>query len=134
MCRRVSWRSLSIVSIVKIDSACCLIYNALTTGQGARTMNDQDKSAHDGNSRSNGAQERETIARLTAEVERLRGRLATEKYADDLREALIMAAAVGTIASPVAHSRLLEMIVEAAAHVISARAASLFLINRETQE
>ena len=97
-------------------------------------MNDQDKSERDGNAHLDGDQARETIARLTAEVERLRGRLASEKYADELREALIMAAAVGTIASPVAHSRLLEMIVEAAAHVISARAASLFLINRETQE
>ena len=71
---------------------------------------------------------------LRAEVERLRGRLASEKYAEELREALITAATVGTIATPVAHSRLLEMIVEAAAHVISARAGSLFLINRETQE
>ncbi|MFL5732434.1 MAG: GAF domain-containing protein [Chloroflexia bacterium] len=78
--------------------------------------------------------EKETVERLRAEVERLRGRLASEKYAEELREALITAATVGTIATPVAHSRLLEMIVEAAAHVISARAGSLFLINRETQE
>src|SRR5206468_5403043 len=34
----------------------------------------------------------------------------------------------------VTHSRLLEMIVQTAAQVISARAASLFLINRQTQE
>src|SRR5919204_3897050 len=71
----------------QIDSDCCLIYNAVTTGQGAGTMNDQDKPRHDGDPHSDGDQARETIARLTAEVEGLRGRLAAEKYADDLREA-----------------------------------------------
>ena len=75
-----------------------------------------------------------TIARQAAEIERLQARLSGERYAEELREALALAAAAGTVSSPVTHSRLLEMIVEAAAHVISARAASLFLINEETQE
>jgi len=38
------------------------------------------------------------------------------------------------IAEPMSHSRLLEMIVETAAQVISAEAASLFLIDQESQE
>jgi GAF domain-containing protein len=68
------------------------------------------------------------------EVERLRRRLADERFAEELREALILASAAGTIASPVTYSRLLEMIVETAANVISAKAAALFLIDQETQE
>jgi len=79
-------------------------------------------------------QARETISRQATEIERLRARLTGERYAEELREALVLAATAGTVASPVTHSRLLEMIVEAAAHVISAQAASLFLINEETQE
>src|SRR5438105_2701559 len=74
------------------------------------------------------------IAEQAQEIERLRGMVSLERYAEDLRAALTLAATAGTIASPVTHSRLLEMIVEAAAHVISARAASLFLINEETHE
>src|SRR5690349_3007087 len=38
------------------------------------------------------------------------------------------------IESPITHTRLLEMIVEAAAQVTSARAASLFLVEEATQE
>jgi GAF domain-containing protein len=80
------------------------------------------------------ARAQETIARQAEEIERLRRRLADERVAEDLQEALTLAAAAGTIASPVTHSRLLEMIVETAAHVIFARAAALFLIDEETQE
>src|SRR5262245_2739348 len=80
------------------------------------------------------AQARETIARQAAELEQLKAQLANEKYAEELREALALASTAGTVAAPVTHSRLLEMIVEAAAHVISAKAASLFLINEETNE
>ena len=80
------------------------------------------------------ARAQETIARQAEEIERLRRRLTDERFAEDLREALTLAAAAGTIAAPMTHSRLLEMIVETAAHVISARAASLFLIDEETQE
>jgi signal transduction protein with GAF and PtsI domain len=45
-----------------------------------------------------------------------------------------LAAAASTIAALVTHSRLLEMIVETAAHAISARAAALFFIDEEAQE
>jgi len=80
------------------------------------------------------ARAQETITQQAEEIERLKRRLADERFAEDLREALILSAAAGTIASPVAHSRLLEMIVETAAHVISARAAALFLIDEEAEE
>ncbi len=50
-------------------------------------------------------------------------------FAEDLRDALALAAAAGTIGSPVEHDRLLKAIVETAAHVISAKAGSLFLID-----
>src|SRR3954453_7067856 len=76
--------------------------------QGVQAMSDSDRSGRNGAP----ADPKETIKQLTAEVERLRGRLAVERYGDELRDALVMAATVGTIASPVAHSRLLEMIVE----------------------
>jgi GAF domain-containing protein len=47
---------------------------------------------------------------------------------------MTLAAAAGTIGSPVRHGRLLEMIVETAAGVIGARAGSLFLIDFATDE
>lgn len=79
-------------------------------------------------------QAHEMITRQAQEIERLRGRLADERFAEELREVLRLAASVSVIASPVSHSRLLEMIVETAADVINAQAASLFLINEEAQE
>lgn len=75
-----------------------------------------------------------TIARQAAEIERLRRRLGDEHAAQDLRQALTVAAAAGAIATPIAHSRLLELIVESAARVIGAHAASLFLIDEQTEE
>jgi GAF domain-containing protein len=80
------------------------------------------------------ARARETVTRQAEEIERLRSRLADERFAEDLRETLTLAAAAGTIAAPVTHARLLEMIVETAARVIFARAAALFLIDEEAQE
>jgi hypothetical protein len=92
------------------------------------------KSDAPGGGRKTLAQAQETIARQAQEIERLRQRLAQESTAKELREAFTQAAAAGAIASPVSHSRLIEMIVETAAHVISAQAAALFLIDHETQE
>lgn len=74
------------------------------------------------------------IARLEAEVERLRLRAEAEPFAERLAGALSRASAAGTIGSPVTHARLLELIVETAAHVISARAAALFLLDEEAGE
>ena len=75
-----------------------------------------------------------TIARQAEEIESLRRRLADERFAEDLGDILRTVAAAGGIAAPVTYSRLLEMIVETAADVISANAASLFLIDEATDE
>jgi GAF domain-containing protein len=77
---------------------------------------------------------KQTIARLEDEVERYKRRLAEDALAGELRELLALTAATGAIAAPVGHARLLEMIVETAAHVIRARAASLLLVDEATQE
>jgi GAF domain-containing protein len=77
---------------------------------------------------------RRTIARQAVEIEQLQQRLAGERFADDLRQALATASIAGTIASPVTHTRLLEMIVQTAARVIGANAASLFLIDEEHRQ
>jgi GAF domain-containing protein len=77
---------------------------------------------------------RATITRLAAENEQLRARLSDTDFAQDLRESLTLAAATGTIGSPVEHVRLLEMVLETAAAVIGARAGSLLLVDRATDE
>src|SRR5258708_40160070 len=69
------------------------------------------------------------IARQAEEIERLRLRQADARLAEDLQAALVRSALAGTIATPVTHSRLLEMIVATAARVISSQAASLFLVH-----
>jgi GAF domain-containing protein len=76
----------------------------------------------------------EELPRAREEIARLRRRLADERFAEELRDAMTLAAAAGEIASPVTHSRLLEMIVETAASVIPSRAASLFLVDEENEE
>jgi GAF domain-containing protein len=77
---------------------------------------------------------RATIARQAEEIDRLRGELADARFAEDLKNTLTLAAATGRISSPVAHRRLVEMILESAAAVIGARAGSLFLIDPSTDE
>jgi len=77
---------------------------------------------------------RETIARQADEIARLRRDLADERFARELRDALTVAKTVGTVAAPVSHDRLLELIVGTATQVLSARGASLFVIDEETQE
>lgn len=74
------------------------------------------------------------LDRAREEISRLKRRLADESFAEELKEALTLAAAAGSIASPVEHSRLLEMIVETAAGVIPSRSAALFLIDEEAEE
>jgi GAF domain-containing protein len=74
------------------------------------------------------------LARAREEISRLKRRLADERFAEDLKEALTVAAAAGVIASPVEHSRLLEMIVQTAAAVIPSRSAALFLVDEEAEE
>ncbi len=76
---------------------------------------------------------RDTVARQQKEIERLRQRVEDEYFAQELRDALILASLTATMSAPVSHTRLLEMIVETAADIISANAAALFLID-ETEE
>lgn len=68
------------------------------------------------------------------ETRRLRRLLAGTGAAEGLYRTLTLASVAGTIATPTKHTRLLESIVETAAQVISARAAALFLLDRETGE
>jgi GAF domain-containing protein len=78
--------------------------------------------------------EREDLVRAREEISGLRRRLAEERFAEELKDALTLAASAGEISSPISHSRLLEMIVQTAASVIPSRAASLFLIEEEAEE
>jgi putative methionine-R-sulfoxide reductase with GAF domain len=55
-------------------------------------------------------------------------------FATELRRALTLAATTGTLAAPLSHARLLELIVETAARVIGANAGALFLIDRDAGE
>src|SRR5262245_58320793 len=77
---------------------------------------------------------RETIAAQDAEIRALRAQLEGDRFAEALRRALTTAAAAGEIATPLPHLRLLELLVETAMEVISARAAALCLVSEETQE
>ncbi len=72
---------------------------------------------------------RATITQQAEEIERLRARAADARFAEDFRETLTLAAAAGTIGSPVEHGRLVEMIVDTARAVIGARVGSLLLID-----
>jgi len=74
------------------------------------------------------------IDQQVAEIDALRARLVDDRFVQELRHSLIEAAAGGAIAAPLTHSRLLEMIVQAAMHVVSAEAAALFLVDAEAQE
>ncbi len=80
------------------------------------------------------AEARRTSARGADEDRRSQRQLADDHFARELREVFSLATTAGTIAAPVAHSRLLEMIVQTAAHVISARAAALFLLDQAAGE
>jgi GAF domain-containing protein len=76
----------------------------------------------------------EVVKHQAAEIEALRARLGDEQFARELRQALCLAASAGTIAAPVTHSRLLELIVQTSMQVTSAEAAGLFLIDEEAQQ
>ncbi|MGA7670201.1 MAG: GAF domain-containing protein [Nitrolancea sp.] len=75
-----------------------------------------------------------TIEEQRAEIDRLRRRLGEEQLADELRRVFTLAATTGIVAAPVAPTNLLRIIVQVAADVISARAGSLFLIDRDQQD
>lgn len=74
------------------------------------------------------------IARQAADIERLQTRLAGELLADELRQWLVTVAIAGEISAPSEQNRLLDMILAAAAHVISAHSGALFLVDVENEE
>ena len=61
-------------------------------------------------------------------------RLEDERFAAELAEALKIAAAAGTLATPVSHSELVRLVVETAVHVIAARGGALLLLDEERDE
>lgn len=73
-------------------------------------------------------------ARDRDEATRLRQMLSGGVAAESLYRALTLLSSAATIATPTKHARLLESIVQTAAQVIAARAAALFLLDRETGE
>lgn len=83
---------------------------------------------------SGGSRENEEFARAREEISRLKRRLADEQFAEEVKDALTLAAAASLIAPQAGHSHLLEMIVETAAGVIPSRSAALFLIDEEAEE
>ncbi|GCE14651.1 GAF domain-containing protein [Tengunoibacter tsumagoiensis] len=76
----------------------------------------------------------ETIAQQKDVVERLQQQLEREQFAQELRQLMVRSSTASQLLSPFTHSRLLEMVVQTAAEVISADAGSLFLIDEEAQE
>ena len=79
-------------------------------------------------------QNQETIARQYKEIEALKQQLEREQFAQELRKLLIGAEHMTTILSPFSHTHVLEMVVTAAAQVISANSGSLFLIDEDAQD
>ena len=74
-----------------------------------------------------------TIARQQAEIERLERRIAEDRFAQDLRDALATSSTTGEIGAPVGYRQLLKMITGTAADIVDARAGTLFLVDA-TQE
>ncbi|MBX5491896.1 MAG: GAF domain-containing protein [Chloroflexi bacterium] len=74
------------------------------------------------------------LAEQERELAELRRQVADETFADELRQALVRLGAAGQLAAPAQYNELLDMIITTAAQVLQARAASLFLIDHETQE
>lgn len=74
------------------------------------------------------------LAEQEQELTELRRQVADDSFANELREALVRLGAAGQLTAPVAYTELLDMIITTAAQVLHAKAASLFLIDHETQE
>lgn len=75
-----------------------------------------------------------TIAEQAREIERLRSQKAGDSFAEKLRGLLELTATAGTVAAPVREREELRAIVQAAASVLDAEAAALFLLDEEKSE
>ncbi len=73
------------------------------------------------------------IAELEAEVARLRAQLEDARLVTELRARLAQVGATGTLSVPTEHAALLELIVQAAMHVLRAQAGSLYLVDEDEQ-
>jgi GAF domain-containing protein len=80
------------------------------------------------------AQAQRTISEQAAEIQALRDALAEQDVVQRLRDAIQVAGTVGTITAPVSQTRLVEVVVDVAARVIRAGAASLFLLDEASDE
>lgn len=76
----------------------------------------------------------DVVARLQSEIEHLQRRIAEDRFAQDLRDALQTASAAAAIGAPVSYSRLLNMIVTTAADIIDAKSALLCLVDPDSEE
>jgi signal transduction protein with GAF and PtsI domain len=81
------------------------------------------------------SQAQDAIRKQAAEIEALRARLCDEQFMKDLSRGVLRAQASGGFtSSPFEDSHLLELVVESAAQVTSATAASLLLIDEGKQD
>jgi GAF domain-containing protein len=80
------------------------------------------------------AEARKTMQKQARELAELRRQKADLQFAQALREALLKTAGAAAIAAPASHNTVLEDIVKTAADMMSARAASLFVLDEEKGE
>lgn len=74
------------------------------------------------------------IAELEAENARLRSQAEDAAFVGELRARLAQVGATASLSAPTEHSALLEQIVQAAMHVLNARAGSLYLVEEESEQ
>jgi GAF domain-containing protein len=77
---------------------------------------------------------RKTIQEQELQLVELRDQQADARFANTLRELLLMTGTINTIEAPAKHDVVLDDIVETAANVMRAQAASLFLLDEERNE
>ncbi|GHO88860.1 GAF domain-containing protein [Dictyobacter formicarum] len=80
------------------------------------------------------AQAYQVIKQQKQRIEELQQRLEDARQLETLRDIYCLTVSTKTIADPITHHHLLDMIVQTAATVMSARAASLFIIDTKAQE
>jgi len=77
---------------------------------------------------------RKTIQEQELQLAELRDQQADARFANALRELLLMTGTINTIEAPAKHHVVLDDIVETAANVMRAQAASLFVLDEERNE
>jgi GAF domain-containing protein len=74
------------------------------------------------------------VAAQAREIATLREQGRRNRFAEDLRQALVRMGAAGQLTAPVGHNELLDLLVTTAAQVLQAQAASLYLLDYATNE